>query len=230
MKEIIYIYLISSVFGVSFLPKHKSIRVKNETGIVYMNADEFGKNNYIHIEIKVHNNDFNNRIYFDFIDEEPNDSCEPTRLKDPDSSASTFSESYSDDGGYSQSYTYKYYYDIKKDIQKKYFIIKYSGNCQDLKDGYTEIENTIISWNIFFKFLIYGSIALFILLVLCCCFYKKIKKCIFIKGVIKKREEKASSEIPLAKTNNHDNNAETPGPQDEDPYSENPNKAIDTNY
>ncbi len=60
--------LISLVFNAYYLPKYKSIKPKNESGIVYLNAKEFDLNKIIYIQINSHNSHINSWIHYDFSD------------------------------------------------------------------------------------------------------------------------------------------------------------------
>ena len=62
--------LISLVVNAYYLPKYKSIKPANKTGIVYLNATEFDLNENIYIQANSHNSHINSWIRYNFSDDE----------------------------------------------------------------------------------------------------------------------------------------------------------------
>ena len=123
MKEIIFIFLISHVFSVYYIKKHGSVKVSTRDGIVYLNADKFGKDDKIHMQFNAYRSSVDDKIYYEFSDDIPTDTFQPSNSKKPDISQSTGG----DDDNEDESTTYKTNYDIKKNVSKKYLVIKYTG-------------------------------------------------------------------------------------------------------
>ena len=154
MKEIIFIFLISHVCStVYYIKKHGSVTVSTKEGIVYLDADKFGKNNKIHIQFNAHISHVDDKIYFEFSDNIPTSTFKPSIPKKPDSSWGS--------GGDDEVDTYKTNYDIKKDVSAKYLVIKYTGYYNYEYGGYLKILNTSINWGKFWTIFIISIFALF---------------------------------------------------------------------
>ena len=124
MKEIfIFIFLISKVLSIYYLEKHGSVKVTTREGIVYLNADKFGKNDKIHIQFNAYKSHVDSKIYYEFSDNIPIDTFQPSLPKKPDNS---WSSGGSDEDENDKKKTFKTSYDIKKDVSAKYLIIKYT--------------------------------------------------------------------------------------------------------
>ena len=78
MKEIIFIFLISHAFSVYYIKKHGSVKVSTEDGIVYLNADKFGKNDKIHMQFNAYRSHVDDKIYYEFSDNIPTDTFQPS--------------------------------------------------------------------------------------------------------------------------------------------------------
>ena len=146
MKEIVFIFLISYVFSAYYLKKHGSVKVSAGDGIVYLNADKFGKNDKIHIQFNAYRSHVDERIYYEFSDNKPTNTFQFSNSKKPDSSWTSGGGEDSDD----RSKTYKTSYDIKKKVSKKYLVIGYTGYYNRYSGGYLKIENTLINWGDFY--------------------------------------------------------------------------------
>ena len=180
MKKIIFIFLISHVLSVYYIKqKQGSVIVTTEEGIVYLDADNFDKNDKIHIQFNAYESHVDEEIHYEFSDNIPNDYFQPSISKQPDKSWSK-----KDEDDYSK--TYFTVYDIKKNIFAKYLIIKYTGYYNyDESYGYLKIENTE---NTFINRFNFGTIIMIILFSLAFLipiiytFYieikKRIKKCL----------------------------------------------------
>ena len=175
MKEIIFIFLISHVFSVYYIKKHGSVKVTTQEGIVYLDADKFGKNDKIHMQFNAYRASVDDKIFYEFSDNIPTDTFQPSISKNPDISWSSGGDEddYDDD-----KKTFKTNYDIKKNVSAKYLIIKYTGYYK-YSNGYLKIENTFVNWGIFIPAFVgsfFGLIILIILIVFC---YSKLckKKC-----------------------------------------------------
>ena len=225
MKEIIFIFLISNVFSVYYIKKHGSVKVSTGTGIVYLNADKFGKNDEIHMQFNAYRSSVDDKIYYEFSDDIPTDTFQPSKSKNPDNSWS--SSTGGDDETDDSKTTYKTNYDIKKNVSKKYLVIKYTGYYNRYSGGYLKIENTLINWGEFF---IWFIVSIFILVF--SVFFSVFCYCKFCKKRCKPRrfyiEHITATELP--KTND---NTETP-PQEKDIFyepsgSENADQNYDSN-
>ena len=154
MKKTIFCLLISLILNAFYLPKYKSIKPDNESGIVYLDSTQFDFNKDIHIQISSYNSYVNKTILYDFSDYE--NYLTPSKEIKP---ASDFSSSttISDED---KSFTNRYYYEILKDSSKKYLYFKFSGYRKVKNDGYLEIESTRINWGNFWSNLIIIGISL----------------------------------------------------------------------
>ena len=141
MKIIIFISIISIVYNIIYIPKYGEYRFEKTTDIFYLNVSEFNQKT-IHIQMNAHNGVVDEDINYDFTDQEPSDSFIASRRKWPASSW----HSSSSVNGKVKSFTYKYYYEIKKDSSKKFLIIRYMGYDKRIKGSYLEIINTYINW------------------------------------------------------------------------------------
>ena len=140
--------MISLVVNAYYLPKYKSIKPANKTGIVYLNATEFDLNENIYIQANSHNSHINSWIRYNFSDDENFNN--PLKLLRP---ASTWSSSTSS-GDKVTSFTNKYCYEILRDSSKKYLFLEFFGYVKTMDDDYLEIENTKINWGKFLPILI----------------------------------------------------------------------------
>ena len=177
MKIAILLLLISLVVNAYYLPKYKSIKPVNKTGIVYLNATEFDLNENIYIQVNSHNSHINSWIRYDFSDDENFNS--PLKLLKP---ASTWSSSTSVNEKIT-SFTNKGCYEILRDSSKKYLFLEFLGYVKIMDDDYLEIENTKINWGKFWPILIIIVISLGFLIIFGCFIYLK-----FIRNKCRKHE------------------------------------------
>ena len=220
MKEIIFIIFISHVFSVYYIEKHGSVKVTTREGIVYLDADQFGKNDKIHIQFNAYKSHVDDNIYYEFSDNIPTDKFQPSFSKKPNFS---WKSNYNDED--ETNNTYKTSYDIKKDVSAKYLIIKYTEYYNYYySGGNLKIENTLINWGLFREILIYifWSISFLICIIIC---YFKIAK--------KKCKKNRSNIEPITATHNTNDNNES-SHQEEDIYyepssRENDNRINDSN-
>ena len=217
MKEIIFIYLISHAISVYYIKKkHGSVKVSNKEGIVYLNADKFGKNDKIHMQFNAYRSHVDDKIYYEFSDNIPTDTFQPSIGKKPDSSWSS-STGGDENNTKEKKTTYKTNYDIKKNVSKKYLVIKYSGYYNYHSDGHLKIENTLINWGEFFLWLI---ISVFILIFLVIGFV--ILYCKFCKNRCKSRRFHVEH-VTTTELSTTNDNVETP-PQEKDIFYEPSNR------
>ena len=175
MKEIIFIFLISQIFCVYYIKKkHGSVKVTTQEGIVYLNADNFGKNDKIHIQFSAFVSHVDEKIYYEFSDDIPMDDYQPTISKKPNDSWETgnIKDDYGNTIDNSKT-CYKTSYEIKKDISAKYLIIKYTGYYNYYSNGFLKIENTVTNWHKVYTILF----IIFLITVIILINYKYIKKC-----------------------------------------------------
>ena len=147
--KIVFLFLISHVLSIYYIKKkHGSVTVMTKEGIVYLNAENFNKNNKIHILLHAYDSDVDKEIHYEFSDNLPNDDFKPSISKKPDAKYSGYiEEDYDDEYSRRES---KYYYDIKKNVSAKYLIIKYTGlKTINWRDSYLKIENVLINWLLF---------------------------------------------------------------------------------
>ena len=171
-------------------------------------------------------------IRYDFTDNEPTDTFIPTRRKMPASSWSS-STTVNDKV---KSFTKKYYYEIKKDVSKKYLIVRYFGYRKEISGSYLEIINTYINWGKLWT-------ALFILLFIFV--FGIVGGCLFYHQYYKKKCRKNNSYIEPQTPNDYNpqnNSSDNPDfnnkntyeneynktPQTDNIYYEPPNTAYDT--
>ena len=166
MKILIIIaFLITySICEVFYLKKHGRIQIEDSSGIIYLNANSFEYNDYIHIVFKANNGQMNNIIYYQFDNDIPTSTFSPKLSLD-----TTFSDSSSDDDN--NNYVKNYYYEIKKSIEKNYLIIKYLDFQTSRSYGYLEIENTKFNSS-YYIIIIIAVIAVIIIIALVVYFLK----------------------------------------------------------
>ena len=173
MKEIIFIFLISHVLCVYYIKKHGSVKVSSKEGIVYLDADKFGKNDKIHMQFNAYRSSVDDVIYYQFSDNIPIDTFQPSNRKKPDTSWWSTTGGEEDDS----KTTYKTNYDIKKNVSAKFLVIKYTGYYIRYSWGYWKIENTLINWGQFFIIMIISVFALvFLIIFIVLCYCKIFKK------------------------------------------------------
>ena len=154
----IIIYLITySICEVFFLKKYGSITTSDSSGIVFLNAYNFEKNDDIHIVFRANNGQMNKKIYYEFCDDEPTSTFSPKYSLD-----TTFNDKNSEDDNY--NYVKNYYYEIKKKIDKKYLIMKYL-NFMTSDNGYLIIENTHFNSNYFIVIIVVAIVILIIVVI-----------------------------------------------------------------
>ncbi len=237
MKKIIFCLLISLVLNAYFLPKYKSVKTNDQSGIVYLNAAEFEYNKNIYIQTNAHNSYLNKYIYYDFSDDVNFSS--PSRLLKP---ASTWSSSTSVNNVVT-SFTDKCCFEILKDSSKKYLFIQFSGYSKygAMTDDYLEIENTKINWG---KFWLYFIIIIFIvvfglgILIFAGCFlyHVVIKKKCRKQEITPLNQNQSGYNNPDSKVglypdyNNYNNNNGYNNPQQQNMYYDPTKSAVDNNY
>ena len=149
MKRLILILLLICSFNmrddITFLEKYGEVIVVLPTGIVYLNIQDFGMKETLHILFNAKKGYMNDIIYYDYSDKEPEDiDMNLTHSMDSTMNAETSNGNDIDYYYRKTDYTKKYYYDIEKVENKKFLIIRYS----DFNGEYLEIEhnrfNTII--------------------------------------------------------------------------------------
>ena len=167
MKEIIIIaFIYFSYCQILYLEKYGTIKGNNSTGIICLNIEKFFINKLIHIQFNAINGKIDEKIYYEFKNNISDIDYKYYEYVDPiNSMKSTFlSDSYS----YlkRKTITKNYFYDIKKNVDAKYLIIKYNEATGD----YLKIENTRINWGymrVFFLVSIF--VIVFLLLIISCC-------------------------------------------------------------
>ena len=139
MKRIIFYALIYLVYSMEKLPKYGTIKTYSNSGTFYLNANDFDKDSTIHIQFTAKNGAMNREIYYEFSDINPEDFIgPPSNPKSPSSDG----RSSSSVNNIEVSYSNKYYYNIKKDMDKNYLFIKYDG----FRGNSLKIENTRVDW------------------------------------------------------------------------------------
>lgn len=138
MNKIILFFLVYKIFCIVHLEKHKSISMTESSGTVFLDADKFGKNSKIHLILEAYDGDLDGYIYYCFS--ETSSKCSFWDKLNYDKK--THSYTYDDiDEREISGYITIYYYNIKKNVSKKYLIFQYSGFRTD-NDGYLLISNT----------------------------------------------------------------------------------------
>ena len=162
MKRLILILLLSYSFcnipHIYYLEKYGEVKSTSRRGIVYLNIEDFQLKDTIYILFNVVNGAMTTRIEYGYDDLAPEDlniylehKMVPTM--NAESQTDTFTE---------HTYTLKYYYDIEKEENKKFLIIRYS----DFYGSYLEIEHTRVNWGRVAVIIIIGSIGLAILIII----------------------------------------------------------------
>ena len=169
MKGLVFILLLSYSFVVSidediyFLEKYGLIKVNSYNGIVYLNTEDFQLKDTIHILFNVVNGKIGEIIYYDFDDNPPEDiNMELKNEMTPSTTAQTYKKTST-----KSEYSLKLYYDIKKQNNGKFLIIRFSYFIGD----YLEIEQTRANWAIIIV-LIVVAIVLIIIIVICVFYFK----------------------------------------------------------
>ena len=232
MKIIVFFLVISLAYNIIHISKYGSYKFHNITDSFYLNANEFSKNTKIHIQMNSYNGYVDQEIRYDFTDNEPTDKFTPTRTKMPASSWSSATTV----NNKVKSFTEKYYYEIKKDVSKKYLIVRYFGYRKEISSSYLEIINTYINWGKLWT-------ALFILLFIFvfgilggCAFYHKYYKikCRKNNSIIEPQTPNDynplnnSSDNPDFNSKNTYENEYNETPQKDNIYYELANRAYDT--
>ena len=229
MRIIVFFLVISFVFNIIHISKYGSHKFYNITESFYLNANDFSKNTKIHIQMNSYNGYVDQEIRYDFTDNEPTDTFIPTSRKMPASSSSSSSD---DD----ISFTKKYYYEIKKDVSKKYLIVRYFGYRKEISGSYLEIINTYINWGKLWNIICILSILIFLSISLGYKFYTKYCriKCRKKKSYIEPQTPNDynppnnSSDNPDFNNKNTDENEYNETPQTDNIYYEPPYTAYDT--
>ena len=169
MKIILFIILLSFSLGEIYqLARFGLIKTKQSSGLIYLNIEKFKIDEKIHIEFSAINGKINNEIKYEFTNFIPDDSYEPSFLM-IQKFESTIIKSIR-----KYSFSKNYYYDIIKNTDLKYLIIKYTK----AEGEYLEIKNTVINNGfilIFFLILIFVFVFIILIMSIICKIYKKIK-------------------------------------------------------
>ena len=160
MKRLILILLLSyslcNIQDIYYLEKYGEVKTTSKKGIVYLNIEEFKEKDTIYILFTSVNGDMKTKIEYGFNDLAPEDL---TMVLDHSMTPSLKAESDTDTV---TEYILKYYYDIEKEENKKFLIIRYS----DFYGSYLEIEHTRVNWGRVAVIIIIGSIGLAILIII----------------------------------------------------------------
>ena len=137
MKKTIFVFLIivaSSNNIYDYLEKYGRTTVTKTQGLVVLDVTGFESDEKIHMQYTCHNGYMYSVIDYDFSNSLPTSSSQIlTKKKSPSST----SRSETNINGY-ESYENTYYYDIKKESDAFYLIMRYSGHYSNK----LEIENT----------------------------------------------------------------------------------------
>ena len=232
MKIIVFFLIISLAYNIIHISKYGSHKFHNITDSFYLNANEFDKNSKIHIQMNSYNGYVDQEIRYDFTDDDPSDSFIPTRKKKPASSASTSTKV----NGKVKKFTEKYYYEIKKDVSKKYLIVRYFGYRKEISGSYLEIINTYINWGKLWTALFILAFAIPFSIIGGCLFYHKCykKKCRKNQSDLEPKTPNDykppnySSDNPDFNSKNTYENEYKEAPQTDNIYYEPTNRAYDT--
>ena len=232
MKIIIFFLIISLAYNIIHISKYSSHKFYNIKDSFYFNANEFEKNEIIHIQMNAYNGVVAQEIKYDFTDDEPSDSFIATSTKSPSSIWST-STTVNEE---TKSFTRKYYYEIKKDVSKKYLIVQYFGYNKRIEGSYLEIINTYINWGKLWTALFILAFAIpFSIIGGCFLYHKYFKfKCIKNNSYIEPQTPNDynppnnSSDNPDFNSKNAYENEYNVTPQTDNIYYEPTNSAYDT--
>ena len=170
MKRLILIlllyYYISNIQDIYYLEKYGEVKTTSKKGMVYLNIEEFKEKDTIYILFTSVNGDMKTKIEYGFNDLAPEDL---TMVLDHSMTPSLKAESDTDSV---TEYILKYYYDIEKEENKKFLIIRY---C-DFDGEYLEIENTKVNWARTVLIIVFGSIGLIILIIVIICYIIRCKR------------------------------------------------------
>ena len=108
--------------------------------------------------IKNGTEDNNTMIYFEFSDEEPTDINQNfAHSMNPSMTSTSETQTLTE---YRE--TLSYYYDIEKEENKKYLVMKYTG----FRGEYLEVENTRFNWGVVIVVIVVCGIVLIFLIIL----------------------------------------------------------------
>ncbi len=170
MKKLCFIILISFIFGITNLPKYGSIQMSSEKGIFYLTTSDFDEGSPIYFQFNVDNGGVHSEIIYEFSDTYPTSFS----FKNPSTTKNYGSGQSQTVVNGRQSYTLKYYYEVKNDRSKNYLYVQYS----QLSGNYVEIENTKYSIGFFILMIIlsiFGGlilICIIVIIVICVCIKK----------------------------------------------------------
>ena len=159
MKRLILILLLSyslcNIQDIYYLEKYGEVKTTSKNGMVYLNIEEFKEKDTIYILFTAVDGGMKTEIEYGYNDLTPKDL---TMILDHSMTPSLSAES--------ESYnladnTLKYYYDIEKEENKKFLIIRY----YDFDGDYLEIEHTRVNWLKAILIIVFGSIGLIILII-----------------------------------------------------------------
>ena len=173
MKSIIFVLLIYNSFCQIYeLQKYGSVETTYSNGIVYLNTEDFSVGDTVYIQFNAVNGEMNPIIYYQFYNSKPNLSFNPSKSM----SASNRGNSETNVLG-KVTYKEKYYYNIKKEENRKYLIISYSDfQGYSFGKSYLEIEHTKVNWAITMIIIILSVIGLSFIIVIAFICIKRYKK------------------------------------------------------
>ena len=162
MKQLILILLLSYCFCKSqtlrHMIKYDSIEIHEEIGIIYLDIEEFEKGDTIHMLFDAVNGYMSNTLYFEFNDEEPNiNKTSFAHSMEPSMTSTSEVQTISD---YRE--TQSYYYDIEKEKNTKYLVMKYTG----FRGEYLKVENNRANWALVIIICVVGGFLLIFLIIL----------------------------------------------------------------
>ena len=136
MKIILIVLISFSFCEILYLEKYGTIKVNNSKGTICLNVEKFKIGDTIHIQLDTVNGKMSDIIYYEFKNKIPDEIINLAYSM----TTTFFSETRLNIG--KKSITKNYFYDIKKNVNLNYLIIKYA----DATGDYIKIENTRINW------------------------------------------------------------------------------------
>ena len=142
--------------------------MNSEIGIVYLDIEEFEEGDTIHMLFDAIYGVMNKILYYEFNDEEPTD-INKTFAHSMKSTNTVTSQEETETG---ERETVSYYYDIEKEENKKYLVMKYT----DFRGEYLQVENNKANWGLVLSISVTSLIILIFIIVIGRFVFVKIRK------------------------------------------------------
>ena len=173
MKSIIFVLLIYYSFCQLELKKFGKVTISSISypGLVYLNTEDYHVGDSIYIQLNAVNGYISSRINYQFYNSIPDSAFIPSKSIDHSSHGSSETNILG-----KRTFTEKYYYNIKKDENGKYLIIRYPRLYLYYSGAYLEVEHNKVNWTTIIFIIVFGVIGLSIIIVIIVIIIIKFKK------------------------------------------------------